>query len=410
MIIKSLSRKKATYGQILTYISKKSEPNFTIEHNVPFNADLGDVRKHFEDLVAQLPKRKNGNQLYHEILSIPRVDGVALELQQQALYTLCQQYIQCRAADHAVYGKMHLEGHHLHAHLVISPNSLDEPGRRVRIPKDTYAEIQKQLETWMLSAYPELKQSKVYTHDGPRWRSRPEREVQYEKRTGKNSQKAQLRLAVEHLLSQAESPEAFAELLQRYGLTLYMRGQVPGIMAENRKYRLSTLGLAEQFAQLAPSIELPPAPAPAEPEVSDRQPETPPTPEEYSQRRATLAAERLAHVLGDVFRYSPSREALISGLQSYGIEIVERGGAFWCLHESLEAPLEHMGVLSAYLDAWQRFAPDSVPEIPTPETRREKLEREHPEEPGAQMSERRRQLEEIRKQQENPDLDGPSFG
>lgn len=406
MIIKSLSRKKATYGQILKYISQKAEPNFTIEHNIPFGADLGDVQMHFEDLVAQLPKRKNGNQLYHEILSIPRMEGVTLEIQQQALYSLCQQYIQCRAPDHAVYGKMHLEGHHLHAHLVISPNSLDEPGKRVRLSKATYAEIQQQLESWMLSTYPELKQSKVYTNEGPRWRSKPDKEIQYEKRTGKVSQKAQLRLALEHLLLQADSREAFAELVTRYGLTFYMRGQVPGIMAENRRYRLSTLGQAEQFEQLHTITNTPSTTSSAR---GASEPE--PTAEQYSERRATLAAERLAQVLGDLFRYSPDREALIAGLQSYGITIENRGDVPWCVHEGLEAPLEYMGLLSVYTDAWQRLTPDSAPEALPQEAHHSPLDRERLQpETRREQSSRLKHLEEIRKHQANPEIDGPEFG
>lgn len=378
MIIKSLSRKSASYGQLLKYISKKAAPNFEIRHNVPFEPDLELIRMHFENLAEQLPQRKNGNKLYHEILSIPRHEGLELERQQQALYALCQEYIKHRAPDHAVYGKMHLEGHHLHAHLIISPSSLDAPSQRVRIAKGKYNEIQKELEGWMMAMFPELEQALVYTKDTP-GRRRPEKEAQYEQRTGKASKKAQLRLALEHLLSQAESPEAFAALLERYGLALYMRGNVPGIIAENRRYRLSTLGLAEQYAELAhrPTLEtvaaaVAPDPTPA---AGERQPDPEPAPsaEEFSARRQQLAAERLAQLLRDLFAYSPDVGGLVDGLQQYGIRLEERSNGVWCLHEGIEAPLETMGLQEAYRAAWRRLAPESAPEEPAPRDRLEKL-------------------------------------
>lgn len=450
MIIKSLSRKSASYGQLLQYISRKAEPDFEIRHNVPFGNDLEQVRHHFEQLAAQLPKRKNGNKLYHEILSIPRREGLDLARQQRALYALCQEYIKHRAPDHAVFGQLHLEGHHLHAHLVISPSSLDAPTKRVRIAKGKYNEIQKELEGWMMAMFPELEQAPVYTKDAPR-RHRPEREQQYELRTGKASKKAQLRLALEHLLSQAESPEAFAALLERYGLSLYLRGDVPGIVAAKRRYRLSTLGLAEQYAALAqrPRREPEPPPDPA-PAASDRPPGPEPSPsvEDYSARRAQLAAERLAQLLRDLFAYSPDVRGLVDGLEQYGIKLEERPNGVWCVHEGLEAPLELMGLQEAYRAAWQRLAPESAPETPPAQNRLEALRQmlaqqptaeapewargyagqgsevsdpprgqqsatDYPETAERRMRERLRRLEEIRRQQgpdvEEPELDGPSW-
>lgn len=454
MIIKSLSRKHASYGQLIEYISRKAAPDFEIRHNVPFDGDYEHLCAHFEDLADQLPKRTNGNKLYHEILSIPRREGLELERQQRALYALCQEYIKHRAPDHAVFGQMHLEGHHLHAHLIISPSSLDAPAKRVRIAKGKYNEIQKELEGWMMSTFPELEQAPVYTQDRP-GRRRPEKEAQYEQRTGKASKKAQLRLVLERLLEQAETPEAFAALLKGCGLELYMRGDVPGIKAENRNYRLKTLGLAEQYTALTqrPTPE-PAAAAPApEPEpgaAGDRQPEPEPTPsaEEYSARRAQVAAERLAQLLRDLFAYSPDVRGLVDGLEHYGIRLEDRHTGVWCVHEGLEAPLESMGLQEAYRAAWQRLAPASAPEQPTPKTWREALEQERvektahdtpewpreapasregyqtpsqrqqssqgqPEPSGGQMSERLRKLHEIRQaQREHPDLDldGPGWG
>lgn len=404
MIIKSLSRKKASYKQLLHYIEKSAHPDFEIRYNVPFQGGLDELCQHFESLAAQLPARKNGNRLYHEILSLSRIEGVELELQQQALYALCQKYIQYRAPDHAVFGKLHLEGHHLHAHLVISPNTLDAPEKRVRVPKSAYAEIQRQLEAWMLASYPEIRQGKVYTHEGPRYRKRTEKEAQMEQRTGKLSKKAQLRLFLEALLSQAESPAAFAEQLQHYGLQFYLRGDKPGLIAENRRYRLSTLGLETQYVELSQRAENPQAQAPRQQATPAQEPSQA-TPEDYAARRKQLAAEHVATTLRELFQYSPDQQEFLKGLNHYGIQLEERADGIWCVHEGFEAPLLSMGLEQDYQAHRHKLNPQTTPSEPQAEAK-SKSEPSEQERVASKIRERMQALEQL----QQPEDYQPEYG
>jgi hypothetical protein len=395
MIIKSLSRKRASYDQLLAYIDTKAQPNFTIEHNVPYGVDMDVLCQYFENLVGHLPPRKNGNQLYHEIISLKISKNRSLEAYQRGLYTICQSYIQARASDHAVYGKLHMEKHHLHVHLVMSPNTIGTPDKRVRFAKKEFSELQQQLENWVLQTFPELGQQQVYTQDHPQ-RQMSDKEVQRSKRTQKSTQKEQLRLMLEHLLTQAESQQDFARLLQRHGLELYYRGSVAGIKTDKRQYRLSTLGLDVAFQALSKQ---------ASPAQAREQPETQPIHESDPSilrdqaHKTTIEAERVWALLHDIFTYSSSREALVQGLDSYGVALQERVDGIWCVKENFEAPLATMGLLPAYEAAKVRLAPKYAEQEPV----------HHQEAP--QVSERLQRLREIRQNQQHEiELDGPEWG
>lgn len=70
MIIKSMSRKEPSFAQLTAYMTdEKSDRDFDLHQHV-FSRDPEHIAHEFETNARLLAKRKNGNYLYHEILSL----------------------------------------------------------------------------------------------------------------------------------------------------------------------------------------------------------------------------------------------------------------------------------------------------------------------------------------------------
>lgn len=83
MIIKSMSRKEPSFGQLIEYMSSdidKADQRYTIHQNL-FSRKAEKVEQEFLHNAALMKKRKNGNYLYHEILSITKAHQLAAILQ-----------------------------------------------------------------------------------------------------------------------------------------------------------------------------------------------------------------------------------------------------------------------------------------------------------------------------------------
>ena len=123
MIVKSMSRKVPSFGQLIGYIDRdEGQEPYRIRHNV-WGRDPDLIRAEFEQNGDLLAKRKNGVYLYHEIISITRAKGVGLARQKTALREIAERYIAERCPDNLVFGNLHEDQEHsLHYHLIISAN------------------------------------------------------------------------------------------------------------------------------------------------------------------------------------------------------------------------------------------------------------------------------------------------
>jgi len=160
-----MSRKTRSFGQLSAYMdSEKSDTRFDLHHNY-FVRGRENIATVFFENSQQLKSRRNGNYLYHEILSITLEDGVNLSHAKECLREITLKYIQERCPRNMVYGCLH-EDHkdHLHYHLMISANEKDE-AKRFWLKKSDYDKIKRDLETHVLENYPELKQRKIVTAD-----------------------------------------------------------------------------------------------------------------------------------------------------------------------------------------------------------------------------------------------------
>ena len=253
-----MSRKESSFTQLYDYITrdKDNDARFNYHSNI-FGLDRKAILNEFQENAHLLPKRKNGNYLYHEIISISRAKNITETQQKQILFDIIQQYAQSRAKDCLVFGGIHDEkDHHLHFHLMISANNVGK-NKRYRLPKKTFDEIKKGLEIYVLKKYPQLEQKKLISKE-PNKKSLTNKEQAIKKRTGKNTQKEMIKEKIKICLAKSFSQSEFEQHLQEENLKYYRRSEkTMGVIAldTDKKYRIKTLGLDNEFKQWQSIIE-----------------------------------------------------------------------------------------------------------------------------------------------------------
>ena len=245
MIIKSMARKEASFRQLVSYMEKDSGDRVLYRNFYGHDRMRAEeIVREFEENAGNLPKRKNGNALYHEILSLSAGHSLDRAEARKILADIGHEYLSRRAPDQLAYGALHRDSGHLHLHLCISSNPIGKPNR-VRLEKKRFAEIQKEVEAIVLERYPELRQDVVYGKERRKERVKTaSREQEFKGRTGKASRKEAVAGLVHGLLEFARDRKDLEALLAREGLRLYERGKTPGLEdADGKRHRLKTLGL-----------------------------------------------------------------------------------------------------------------------------------------------------------------------
>lgn len=250
MIIKSMARKEASFAQLVAYMEKDSGDR-VLYHNFYGHDRMrtDEIVREFEENARRLPRRKNGNALYHEILSLSAGRVLDRAEARRILADIGYEYLSRRAPGQLAYGTLHRDTDHLHLHLCISSNDLGKPNR-VRLAKRDFADIQKEVEALVLERYPELNQERIYTKDRTKERVKTaSREQQFKERTGKTSRKEGMAGIVHGLLEYAGSAKELDALLARHGFKVYRRGKTFGLVdAEGKRHRMKTLGLDLHFS------------------------------------------------------------------------------------------------------------------------------------------------------------------
>jgi hypothetical protein len=247
MIVKSLARKSRSFGQLYDYITGKWEETHSLLWNLN-QADPMDKKTILDAFYHNgrlLPERKNGNYLYHEIVSIPRVEYVALERQKSALYDTVVEYVKRRAKKLLVFGGLHVEGHHIHFHLMVSSNAFHDR-RRFRLSRFEFSRIQKEVENHLLLTYPELQDKPRYNRENKE-HSPSNAEYWRKRRSGQPTKKELLKGKLKKLFEAPLTQEEFAEVLKKEGLSLYQRGKNIVVTDGLVKHRLKTLGLEAKY-------------------------------------------------------------------------------------------------------------------------------------------------------------------
>lgn len=277
MIIKSLSRKgivtpsgvKTSRGQspfatLIRYMNRgieKEDGQAILWHNF-YGGDFSreeDILQEFEANATLLKERKNGNVLYHEILSFSAGNTLTKEELAHILADIGNAYLQDRAPRQIAYGVIHRDTDHVHLHLMISANAFGKSDR-VRLSKKEFATIQKNLEYFTLERYKALAQTPIYSKDRQKEKMKSTVHEQAMKlRSGTPSKKEQVKMKLHQIFEQAQTPEELIRLLQKEGIQFYTRGKNTGVIVKEsdgteKRHRLETLGVSEHYARMNEKI------------------------------------------------------------------------------------------------------------------------------------------------------------
>lgn len=256
MIIKSLSRKAASFGQLTDYMLAENGAQAALYHNLPANARTPEnIVAAFEENHACLPRRVNGTALFHEIIALEPGLNIAVKEQAAALVRIAERYLNLRAPTQQAYGVVHTGTAHVHLHLMVSSNAVFSK-KRAWLTKKEFATIQREVEAYQIEHFPQLGTTRLY-HTSRDGLKRSNREQTVRLRTGKPSQNEQLAEFLKKVFRTAKRKQALEDELDKEGLRLYQRGRAIGIQTKGgRKYRLSTLGLSAAYAEAMARIEL----------------------------------------------------------------------------------------------------------------------------------------------------------
>ena len=236
MIVKSMSRKSTSFAQLYRYMHQAKTMGEALIWNI-HSSYSHDILHAFYQNASHLNAHRNGNTLYHEIISLKYTKSVPLIRQQKALYDLCNKYLQARGKDLLGYGRIHLEQGHLHMHLMLSSNELNSQ-KRHRLTKAEFKLIQQHCEQYLQQSYPDLEQPSLYQKSPSSTRIHPEPSKP------SSSTREHVRSLLIDILKQA-GQQSIRSLLDQYDLKLYQRGKQYGVRYHGKSYRLKTLELEE---------------------------------------------------------------------------------------------------------------------------------------------------------------------
>jgi hypothetical protein len=285
MIIKSLGRKAGqgtggvsrSFGKLLRYMNRgieEEDGKAVLWHHIEGGQYLSEaeLQREFERNAAHLKKHSRGNVLYHEILSfsaeyLKQLDhtdrAAAMRDIEERVAAIGYDYVRRRAPEQMAYGVIHRETDHLHLHLLISANAV-ENSKREWFTKAEFAQIQRDTEAYVLREHSQLGQTPIYDRDPNTHRERLKSEVHEQAmkaRTREPSRKDTIKIRLHNLFEMAGNRQALDDLLRTEKLSFYTRGKNQGIIetledGTTRKHRLATLGLAEHYGKTVKRFEL----------------------------------------------------------------------------------------------------------------------------------------------------------
>jgi len=237
MIIKSLSRATKSFEALYNYLTRDTE-SILNTFNLYSNAyEKNRVIKEFLENAKFIKNARGKNYLYHEIISLNK-NKLSLQEQQDILIDIVNKYISLRAQNHLTFTALHFDKEHLHIHLMISANEL-EGTKRVRLSKKDFSTIQKELEQYVNSAYPQLGATKHYNKDLKQIKSKKE----------------QLKDYLIDLFNNSKTKDEFKKSIEILEIEFYTRGKTVGVIFNGKKYRLKTLGVLQEYEDLVKKLD-----------------------------------------------------------------------------------------------------------------------------------------------------------
>ena len=251
MIIKSMSRKSKSFSQLYDYLMR--DESFCFSRNTYSNPrNKKDLIREFMNNSDFLKTSRGRNYLYHELLSLEQ-NNLSLEKQKEILLDLANKYLETRAKNHLSFAVLHTDKNHIHIHLMISANEI-EGDKRIRLSKKEFSIIQKDLENYKNQMYKCLSNSSHYQKAKDLTKEKKS-EQELKNRRNKTSKKDEVKRDLEELLKKATSKTYINNHLKNNGYEIYTRGENIGVIYENKKYRLKTLGLDKLYTSKLKELE-----------------------------------------------------------------------------------------------------------------------------------------------------------
>ncbi len=255
MIIKSMSRKQATFGQLVDYMEDgRQDKKYTLKHNL-YSNKTEKIKEEFEENARYIKKRKNGVYMYHEVLSITKSNKITEEQQKERLREIAFKYIEKRSQNNLVYAVLHDDKQdNLHYHFMISSNEVQDTSKH-RLSKKEFDNLKKELENQVLKNYPELEQKEIINKKSTAKLSKKGAELK--RRTGKTSQRDSVKNRLKTVFNSSEDKQSFFENMTNEKLEVYVRGKNIGVVDKvtGRKHRLQTLGMLDEFNRISSIVE-----------------------------------------------------------------------------------------------------------------------------------------------------------
>lgn len=250
MIIKNLTRRTASFKQLLTYMIKGADAHdknsFIIQHNIRGKQSIDDWVHAFKVNEAnRLHNRKDSVMLHHTVISFAKSDHA--KISKDIAKDITQKYLELRAGNTLAVAVAHSSQSHYHIHVMQAGVELYS-GQSTRISKKQFAIIKKELQEYQLQKYPQLNNS-IVQHGKKEKKKISEKEYQIKKRKAV-PEKERIKSNLNILYKQSNSKENFYKRVADNGFKIYKRnGKQYGII-ENRKYRFASLGFDEKKLEI----------------------------------------------------------------------------------------------------------------------------------------------------------------
>lgn len=252
MIIKSMSRKSKSFSQLYDYLMR-DENSYCFSRNTYSNPrNKKEFIREFMKNSEFLKTSRGKNYLYHELLSLEE-NNLSLEKQKEILLDLANKYLKLRADNHLSLGVFHTDKNHIHIHLMISANEIEQE-KRIRLSKKEFSSIQATLEEYKNEKYIELSQTSLYQEKKDITKEK-QKEQELKNRRNKSSKKDEIKKDLEELFKKASSKTYIGNYLKNKAYEIYTRGKQVGVIFENKKYRLKTLGLDIKYSECMNKLE-----------------------------------------------------------------------------------------------------------------------------------------------------------
>ncbi|MCI5165522.1 MAG: hypothetical protein D3903_05370 [Candidatus Electrothrix sp. GM3_4] len=255
MIIKSMSRKKPSFAQLLKYMSKGADEDYIYTRNL-YSLNAEGIIQEFRENYSFLRRQKNSNALYHEVIAFTKAKGISIKEQKEKIIEAVEEYMKIRAKDCLVYGRIHEAENNLHIHLMFSSNAIEQ-SKNHYLSQKQFDKVKVDFEKYVLKKYPELEQKPILTKNREKKKEgvMSQKEFEVKKRTGKITNKESIQYRLTQIFNSSPTKEIFFDNLRSNNIEIYVRGKktigFKDLGDNERAYRLNTLGLSAEFNKMS---------------------------------------------------------------------------------------------------------------------------------------------------------------